>query len=142
MNPAVLTVTANNVTRQQGAGAPGFSASFSGLVSGDNTNNIFVFFQSQGCSTSPAGTYAIQPFGFSRNPNYQLQFVNGTLTIAPAPPPTPLNQYTLLTTVTFDPGTVNPTTIINPTTPMTVTPTTLTPDQVNPGTGRKSPSTR
>ena len=83
VNPALLTVTANDTMRLQGASVPAFSASFSGLVNGDSTSNMFIFFESQGFSTSPAGSYAIQPFGFSQNPNYQLQFVNGTLTIAP-----------------------------------------------------------
>lgn len=128
VNPAVLTVTANDTKRLQGASAPAFSARFSGLVNGDNTSNMFIFFVSQGFSTSPAGTYSIRPFGFSQNPNYQLQFVNGTLTIVPPPPPPPF-----YTTVTYLPGTVNPT---NPTltTPATLNPTTLTQEEVNPVT--------
>jgi hypothetical protein len=99
-------------------------------MNGDTTNNIFVFFSSSGFSTSPAGSYAIQPFGFSQNPNYTLQFGNGTLTIVAPPPPT-LNPFTTVTTVTYVPGTVNPT---NPTltTPATLDPTTLTPDEINP----------
>ena len=125
VNPAVLTVTANDVTRLQGAGAPAFSASYSGLVNGDTTSNIFVFFKSQGFSTSPPGTYAIQPIGFSQNPNYTLQFVNGTLTIAPAPPPNPL------TNVVFLPATYRTTTTTFETT-QTLTPATLTTEDTNP----------
>jgi len=129
VHPTLLTVTANNVTRLQGAGAPAFSASYSGLINGDNTNNILVFFTSQGFSTSPPGTYSIQPFGFSQNPNYTLQFVPGTLTIVKAPPPS-LNPFTTLT-VTYTPGTLNPTTT-TPTVTTTGTPTTLTQEEVNP----------
>jgi len=125
VNPALLTVTANDVKRLQGAGAPAFSASYSGLVNGDTTNNIFVFFTSQGFSTSPPDTYSIRPFGFSQNPNYQLQFVNGTLTIAPAPP------YNPYETVKYLPATLNPTT--TPTTTITTgTPTTLTKEEIDP----------
>ena len=68
-----------------------------------------MFFTSEGFPTSPPGSYAIQPIGFSQNPNYQLQFVNGTLTIV-TPPPVVTNPY--LAPVVFLPGTLNPT---NPT---------------------------
>lgn len=130
VNQALLTVTANDVRRLQGASAPAFSDTVSGLVNGDTAQAAgLIFFVSQGFSTSPPGTYSIRPFGgVNASPNYQLQFVNGTLTIAPAPPPT-LNP--LLTTVTFTPGTV--TTVTPTTTTTTGTPTTtFTEQELNP----------
>jgi hypothetical protein len=86
-----------------------------------------VFFASYGFSNSAPGTYSIQPFGFSQNPNYQLQFVNGTLTIVPAPPPPPYNPLEM---VTFTPATLNPTTTTTTVT-TTGTPTTLTSGDLN-----------
>ncbi len=131
VTPAVLTVTANDTTRLQGAGVPAFSDHISGLVNGDTTSNILVFFESQGFSTSPPGSYAIQPFGFSQDPNYTLQFVNGTLTIVAPPPPTPASIY--LAPVTYLPATLTTTTTTFETT-QTLTPTTLTQEEVNPVT--------
>jgi filamentous hemagglutinin family protein len=127
VDPALLTVTANDTTRLQGSSSPAFSASFSGLVNGDSTSNMFIFFESQGFSISPAGTYSIRPFGFSQNPNYQLQFVNGTLTIVAPPPPPPTDPFE---TITYLPATLSPTTPTTVTT--TGTPTTLTPSEINP----------
>jgi hypothetical protein len=128
VNQAQLTVTANDVTRLQGSSSPAFSDTVSGLVNGDTAQSAgLIFFVSQGFSTSPPGFYSVRPFGgINANPNYQLQFVNGTLTIVPAPPPpNPLE------TVTFVPGTVTPTTT---TTTETFTPTTLTKEEVAPVT--------
>jgi sugar lactone lactonase YvrE len=74
-----LTVTAANASRVYGATNPVFTASASGAVSGDT----FTFTASTvATSSSPAGTYSIVPAATGANlANYNVVYVNGTLTV-------------------------------------------------------------
>lgn len=83
--PADLTVTANDATKLYGAVLPNFSASFGGLVNSDPSTVVTgLLFSTSAGASSPVGTYAIVPYNGSAA-NYALNYVNGTLTINPAP---------------------------------------------------------
>lgn len=85
VTPASLTITANSATRTYGAANPTLSASYSGLVNGDTAAVVSGLSLSTGATaTSGVGSYAIVASGASA-PNYAISFVNGTLTVTPAP---------------------------------------------------------
>jgi YVTN family beta-propeller protein len=86
VNPAPLTVTANNLTIQYGQANPMFTASYSGFVNGDNPGVLSGVLScvSSAMPSSPVGTYAINCSGLS-SPNYLITNVPGTLTVTPAP---------------------------------------------------------
>lgn len=83
VDPAPLSVVANDVTRAAGQPNP----TFAGLVTGvKNSEDITATFDSTAASTSPAGTYAIVPSvkdGAGTLSNYALTVSNGTLTVTP-----------------------------------------------------------
>src|SRR6185503_13253621 len=85
VNPAGLTVTADNASRAYGAANPTFTGSVVGLVNGDN---ITATFSTTADATSPVGGYPItsslnDPDG--KLGNYTVSSVNGTLTITAIP---------------------------------------------------------
>ncbi|MGE5322707.1 MAG: MBG domain-containing protein [Actinomycetota bacterium] len=83
VDPAPLSVVANDVTRASGAPNPAFA----GLVTGvKNNEDITASFDSAAAATSPAGTYAIVPTvkdAAGTLSNYALTVSNGTLTVTP-----------------------------------------------------------
>ena len=88
VNPAVLTVTANNATMTYGGALPTFTASYNGFVNGDGQGVLSgsPSLTTTATSNSPVGTYAIvAAAGTLAAQNYVFVFVNGVLTIAPAP---------------------------------------------------------
>ncbi|PXW78110.1 filamentous hemagglutinin family protein, partial [Blastomonas natatoria] len=81
---ALLTVTADNVSREYGLANPGFTASFAGFVGSDDASVISgLEFTTIADLLSDAGTYSITPFGAFAD-NYDFDFVPGTLTITKA----------------------------------------------------------
>jgi sugar lactone lactonase YvrE len=88
VSPAVLTVTANNLTVAVGAEKPAFSFSYSGFVNGDSASSLGgspSLSTGTQASTEP-GTYSITVSqGTLYDPNYNFSFVNGTLSIVAAP---------------------------------------------------------
>jgi hypothetical protein len=83
VDPAPLSVVANDVTRASGLANPTFSGTVTGVK---NLENITATFNSTATSTSPAGTYAIVPTvtdGSGTITNYALTVSNGTLTVTP-----------------------------------------------------------
>jgi len=76
-----LTITANNQSIRYGDGDPAYTASFSGGSESDLTSPVK--FSVSGAHRN-VGTYTITPFGAASS-NYQLTYVNGTLTVVPAP---------------------------------------------------------
>jgi sugar lactone lactonase YvrE len=84
VNKVPLTITAQNASRAYGAANPGFSATYSGFVNGENKSALAGSLQitSVANASSPAGTYPIVPSGHTSN-NYAISYVNGTLTITP-----------------------------------------------------------
>ena len=88
ITPAPLTVAANSVSVPFGwvPFAGGAGVTFDGLVGGENgsvlSGSLVYAGSSQGAFR--AGTYAITASGLT-NPNYVLTYVDGSLTILPAP---------------------------------------------------------
>jgi len=83
---AVLTITANNVTKTLNAGNPALGWTASGFVNGENPS---VFTVTPACTTtatttSPVGSYSITCSG-ANAANYTFSYVPGTLKIVYAP---------------------------------------------------------
>lgn len=88
VNKALLTATADNFSKVYGADLPVFTASYSGFFNGDTFAVISGSpgFSTTALSSSPTGTYPITiQLGTLSADNYTFGFVNGTLTINPAP---------------------------------------------------------
>ena len=86
VNPAELIVQANNASRLYGETNPLLTVSYSGFVNGDNPS-VLSGALSESCpaqTNSPVGSYPISVGGQSA-PNYNVQFVAGSLTVEPAP---------------------------------------------------------
>ena len=85
INPAALTITANNATGTYGSALPALTASYSGFVNGDNASSLTAqaAITTTGSSSSAAGNYSITASG-AASPNYNINYQNGTLTINPA----------------------------------------------------------
>jgi hypothetical protein len=94
---AVLTVTADNLSRLYGDPNPPLTYTITGFVNGDT---IAVVSGTADCSTtatqtSPAGTYPITcTQGTLTATNYNFVFVDGTLTVNPAPLTVTVNNAT------------------------------------------------
>ncbi len=87
VNPALLTVTANNATITEGSPLPSFTATYSGFVNGDNQSVLTgtPAFTSNAPQNPPVGTYNIDVTqGTLGAQNYVFSFVSGTLTVNPA----------------------------------------------------------
>ncbi|HEY6167304.1 MAG TPA: right-handed parallel beta-helix repeat-containing protein, partial [Verrucomicrobiae bacterium] len=80
-----LTITANNVSVPQGTAFPALTASFSGFVNGDTVASLDspLSLTTTGNAGSAPGTYPIVASG-AADANYNITFVNGTLTITGA----------------------------------------------------------
>jgi len=88
VNPAVLTVTANDTSKTAGATNPAFTATYSGFVNGDIVTALAgsPTFSTTATNSSPVGTYPVAiALGTLASPNYTFTFVNGTLSVL-APP--------------------------------------------------------
>jgi hypothetical protein len=86
VNPAPLSVTANNASRAFGAPDPAFTGTVTGVV---NNDGITASFSTTATAASPPGSYAITPTIIDPNnrlANYALSTTNGTLTITQAVP--------------------------------------------------------
>ena len=90
VNTALLTVTADDKSRQYGAANPAFTATVSGFVNGEGPATSGVTgsaaFMTSATASSAVGGYAIVPaLGTLAAVNYGFTFANGTLTINKAP---------------------------------------------------------
>ncbi len=87
LNPVGLSITANNVTRTYSgsAFAGGGGVSYSGFLGADTAASMggALTYAGNSQGASHAGSYTLTPGGLS-NSNYNLSYVNGTLTINPA----------------------------------------------------------
>jgi len=84
VNPAHLTVTANNATKYTGQANPAFTASYSGLANGDSPASLTgaLTFGTAATTASGPGTYTITLTGTLFSPNYTINYVNGVLTVS------------------------------------------------------------
>ncbi|MFO0811410.1 MAG: MBG domain-containing protein [Gemmataceae bacterium] len=86
VNRAVLTVTAANAQKTYGQANPVFAAlPFAGFVLGEGPSALTgtLTYSTPAGPASPAGSYRITPGGLSSS-NYDIRFVDGTLTVAKA----------------------------------------------------------
>ncbi len=95
VTPAPLVVTADNLTKVYGAAVPALTFAVTGLTNGDTaagvlTGSLFT----TATQASPVGTYPITRGTLVANPNYQLAFADGTLTVTPAPLTIAVNNAT------------------------------------------------
>ena len=82
LTPALLTVTANDSNKTYGTANPAFTANFAGLTAGDVEGDYIVNFATAANANSNVGNYAVTPGGMA-DANYNITFVDGTLTIDP-----------------------------------------------------------
>ena len=83
INPADLTIQADNSAKIYGAALPAFSSTFTGLVAGDVSADYAVTYNTAADTNSNIGNYAVTPSGVI-DTNYNITFTGGILTINPA----------------------------------------------------------
>ena len=83
ITPASLIVTANDAIKIQGSVNPPFSSLITGFVNGETSAVLFgaLGHNTPAITSSPAGNYAITPFGLSAS-NYDITFVDGLLKVS------------------------------------------------------------
>ena len=89
VTPAPLTITANGVSRVYGASDPALGVTYSGFVNGETSSvlgGVLSVVDSDAASTTAVGSYAgvITASGLTST-NYTISYVNGSLTVNPAP---------------------------------------------------------
>lgn len=82
VDPAPLTITANNATMNYGGSVPALSVSYAGFINGDNSSNLTKepTTKTTATSSSPPGTYPITVSG-AEDGNYTISYVGGTMTV-------------------------------------------------------------
>jgi hypothetical protein len=85
INPAALTIVANNQTMTYGGALPTFTASYTGLVNGDTAASFSTppSFSTTAAPRSHVGSYGIS-VGGAADPNYTINYLGGTLSVTPA----------------------------------------------------------
>jgi len=85
VNPALLTVTAENKSRTYGAANPVFSATYAVFVNGEDPSvlDASVVLSTSATAGSPVGSYPITATG-AADANYTVTHVNGSLSVTPA----------------------------------------------------------
>jgi MBG domain (YGX type) len=85
INPAALTITANDGSMTYGSSVPALSAFYTGFVNGDGAANLATLptLSTTATPTSPAGPYPITVTG-AADPNYTITYQAGTMTIGKA----------------------------------------------------------
>ncbi len=86
VTPAALTITANKATKVYGAVVPTLTYTVKGLVNGDTIKDLSKTptLTTKATKSSGVGPYAIVIFG-GTDTNYTIKYVNGLLTVTPAP---------------------------------------------------------
>ena len=82
VNKAMLTITANDCSKQEGEANPELTVTYSGFVNGEDETVLTTqpTVTTTATTSSPAGTYPITVSGAAAA-NYDFTYVNGTLTI-------------------------------------------------------------
>jgi len=82
VDPAVLTITADNITMPVGGPLPTLTVTYAGFVNGDNASRLTTSptITTMATSSSPAGAYPITASG-AKDLNYSITYQPGTLTI-------------------------------------------------------------
>ena len=98
VNPVQLTVTADSFGRNYGAGNPAFTYQIAGFANGESSA---VVSGQPTCSTMATTTSAPAAYAITctantlSSPNYTFTFVDGTLTVSPAPLMVTVNPATI-----------------------------------------------
>ena len=79
-----LIITPDNKSKNYGASLPVLTVSYTGLVNGDSAPGTLPTISTAATLSSPAGTYAITGSG-AADPNYNITYVAGTLTVDKVP---------------------------------------------------------
>ncbi len=87
VNPAPLTIRAEDKTKMASQPNPPLTATYQGFVNGNTAASLTtpVSLTTTATASSPAGAYPIVPSGAS-SPNYAITLVTGTMTVTPATP--------------------------------------------------------
>ncbi len=90
VDPAPLTITADDASKTAGQPNPALSVAYAGFVLGQGPGilNGTLTLSTGATAASPAGTYAVIPGGLTST-NYAITYRPGTLTVTPAPSPSP-----------------------------------------------------
>ena len=85
VNPAPLTITANNQSKVYGAVLPTLAVSYTGFVNGDTAASLTTqtTISTTATAASHVGTYSITASG-AIDPDYAISYIGGTLSITPA----------------------------------------------------------
>ncbi len=85
ISPAPLTITPNPASMTYGGTVPALSASYSGFANGDDAASLTTqpTITTTATPASPAGAYPITALG-AADPNYNISYAPGTLTVGPA----------------------------------------------------------
>ena len=84
INPALVTVTADDTTKEYGTDDPAWTATVTGMQNGESATDLIHYTISRTESGEDVGgTYAITPTGDAAQGNYSVSYVAGTLTIEP-----------------------------------------------------------
>jgi MBG domain (YGX type) len=85
VDPASLTITANNATMSYGGSVPALTVSYTGFVNGDNSSSLAAkpTIRTTANSSSPPGTYSITASG-AKDANYTFSYISGTMTVQQA----------------------------------------------------------
>jgi len=91
VNPAPLTITAENWARAVGEDNPPFIANYSGFVNGDTVADLdaLPLLSTTASSSSPVGAYPIM-IGGASDANYAISHIDGNLTVFEPPVAPPL----------------------------------------------------
>jgi uncharacterized membrane protein len=87
VNPAPLSIKADNKTKVYGAVDPAFSVTGTGFVPGESLANLggtLTFTTNEPSGSAPVGSYQITPAGLTST-NYAITFAPGTLSVTAAP---------------------------------------------------------
>jgi hypothetical protein len=124
VNPAPLTVTANNQSKVYGATLPALTASYTGFVNGDTQSVLSgsPSLTTTATAASAAGNYAITAAaGTLSAANYSFIGVNGTLTVTLAPLTITADNQSMVTGDTWPPLTATYVGLVNGDTPLSLT---------------------
>ena len=100
VNKAPLTITANDCTKLEGEENPDLTVSYEGFVYNDDISSLTTLpsITTTATTESPAGTYPITASG-AEAANYEITYVEGTLTVTEAPVLASSGLYVAETTV-------------------------------------------
>jgi len=85
VTPAPLTIRANDFSRQTGQANPNFTATYTGLLLGDQMSVVQgLTYNTTANTNSPAGSYVIDVSG-GQAQNYTISYVQGNLSVNGAP---------------------------------------------------------